>query len=295
MRRPSSQQHRFPRRAAIATLAGLFVACGAAQPVDTSPPTPPTGALSAWRDFPATADPRPIVWLTPVTPQGFDGSGDNKMAWVCGRYGLAPGVDLPPGAPAKATATFVSGGTRDYRAISAVAALAGLRATAEDPNNTGCGGVAPLLFSSATLGQADLVTDRGTAHVTAWLFAGAGVVGRIAYPALVASAIWHGGVTQAGSASGGRVSADGRTLVFGFVGAAESGPCGADYVAAAAESDTAVAVAVKAIPHQGGDGICDAVGYPRTVTVKLAQPLGGRVLLDAGGRPLVVCPETKEC
>jgi hypothetical protein len=287
------------RAAVFVATACLVVACGAGPWPDTSAPTPPAAALSAWRDFPATSDPRPIVWLTPVTPQGFEADGDYKMAWACGRYGLAPGAALPSAAPAKATVTFASGATRQYGAISAVAALEGLRATAEGANSNGCGGVAPLLFSSATLGEADLVTDRGTARVTAWLFAGTGIVGDIGYPALVPSAIWHGGITQggsgSGSASGGRVSADGRTLVFGFVGAEASGPCGADYVASAAESDTAVAVAVKAIPHQSGDGICDAVGYPRTVTVRLAQPLGGRVLLDAGGRPLVVCPETGEC
>ena len=83
---------------------------------------------------------------------------------------------------------------------------------------------------------------------------------------------------------GARVSADGMTLKVP-VGDMQRGPCGNDYTAAAAESPTAVAVAVKEFPHAtpGSSVACDLflrVGY---IDVRLRAPLGGRVLVDEKG------------
>jgi hypothetical protein len=132
--------------------------------------------------------------------------------------------------------------------------------------------------------------------MSAWLFEATGVNGVFSYPAVVQSAFWHGGMTGGADVrTGARVSADGLTLTVGVVGAPNTpGPCGADYTASAAESETAVGVAVKGTPH-GGTGNCDLVGYFRTVTVHLSAPLGGRVLLNAQGDVEIVCPETGDC
>jgi hypothetical protein len=100
-----------------------------------------------------------------------------------------------------------------------------------------------------------------------------------------------------GPGFGGRVSPDGLTVTIGFTGAPDTpGACGADYTAAAAESDTAVAVAVKMIPHAAsGQVICPAIAQGRTVTVHLAAPLGGRVLVGENGDVGVACPENENC
>ena len=95
---------------------------------------------------------------------------------------------------------------------------------------------------------------------------------------------------------GARVGADGLTLKVP-VSNAQPGPCGSDYTAAAAESDTAVAVAVKEYPHAspGEAVICPAMLVFGYVTVTLKAALAGRVLLDERGKVGAVCPETGDC
>lgn len=78
-------------------------------------------------------------------------------------------------------------------------------------------------------------------------------------------------------------SANDRTLTIGFVGAhGGNQPCDASYNATVVQSAHAVAVQLHQhptpVPANTG---CDAVGYPRNVTVHLSHPLGARVLVDA--------------
>jgi hypothetical protein len=77
----------------------------------------------------------------------------------------------------------------------------------------------------------------------------------------------------------------------------ESGPCGFSYTAAAAESDTAVAVAVRQFSHAtpSAPTVCDLVYRLGYITVTLNAPLGDRVLLDEHGKPGAVCPESENC
>ena len=92
---------------------------------------------------------------------------------------------------------------------------------------------------------------------------------------------------------GTTISADGRLLTFGFYGAPSSdGPCGAEYKASVAESQAAVAVAIQMIPNASpGDMVaCPAIAQERSVSVALASPLGGRVVVDRDGNAVVVCP-----
>ena len=67
-----------------------------------------------------------------------------------------------------------------------------------------------------------------------------------------------------------------------FTGAAAgTGPCTADYTIDQLASDTAVAVSVQEHPHGTGSEICLLMGYSRTKTVTLREPLGARVLVNA--------------
>jgi hypothetical protein len=118
----------------------------------------------------------------------------------------------------------------------------------------------------------------------AWLFDVPEVNAYIGHLALPPSALWGGGVvTDAGR--GARVGADGMTLKIP-VSNMERGPCGNDYTAAAAESATAVAVAVRQFPHAspGSTVACDLVMRIGWIDVRLRAPLGGRVLLDENGK-----------
>jgi hypothetical protein len=65
-----------------------------------------------------------------------------------------------------------------------------------------------------------------------------------------------------------------------------------DYKGVVAESTSAVAVAVQEIARSvpGGPVACDLVGHPRSVTLTLAGPLGGRVVVDGSGNATPVCP-----
>jgi hypothetical protein len=132
--------------------------------------------------------------------------------------------------------------------------------------------------------------------MSAWLFDISEIDAYLGYSALEPSAFWGNRVSPEGMA-GSRISADGLTLTLGTTGGPETpGPCGEDLSASAAESDTAVAVAIARRFHTppAGEG-CTAEGYFRTVTVRLSRPLGGRVLVDAKGDASAVCVEGTAC
>jgi hypothetical protein len=159
--------------------------------------------------------------------------------------------------------------------------------------------VPPLVVTGARFGVYEFPTDRGTAQISAWLFTASGANGEIAYPALAVPWVWNADFTHGLLDTGTTVSTDGRRLTFGFWGAPSStGPCGAEYATAVAESQSAVGVAVQEIPNaSSGDMVaCPAVAQQRSVTVSLASPLGGRVVVDNSGNAVSVCPAlAKDC
>lgn len=80
----------------------------------------------------------------------------------------------------------------------------------------------------------------------------------------------------------------GTRLTVTFTGTREPAtrPCGADYHAEAVESANAVVVIVIAQPHAANE-VCTLVGYRRTASLTLAQPLRQRVVLEARqGQPV---------
>jgi hypothetical protein len=278
----------------------LLTACGpgTAQPLPSlSPPSPPTAALAAWKDFPANANPRPIIvfgrTLEHVGPAGFTTEPDRKLDWGCNKFVLAPGVTLPATAPGSATAAGVS-----YRALGAVEAYSELipARAAVAPQASQCPTARPFVIKDVRWQVAGFPTDRGTMPMSAWLFDISEIDAYLGYSALDPSAFWGNRVSPEGLA-GGRISADGLTLTLGTTGGPDiPGPCGEDLSASAAESDTAVAVAIATrfhtLPAGGG---CTLEGHFRTVTLRLSRPLGGRVLVDAKGDASVVCAEGTAC
>jgi hypothetical protein len=278
----------------------LLTACGpgTAQPLASlSPPSAPTAALAAWKDFPADANPRPIIvferTLEHIGPAGFTTEPDRKLDWGCNKFGLAPGVTLPATAPGSATAAGVS-----YRALGAVEAYSELIAARGGfaSKASQCPTARPFMIKDVRWHVAGFPTDRGTMPMSAWLFDISEIDAYLGYSALEPSAFWGNRVSPEGMA-GGHISADGLTLALGTTGGPETpGPCGEDLSASAAESDTAVAVAIARRFHTppAGEG-CTAKGYFRTVMVRLSRPLGGRVLIDAKGDASAVCVDGTAC
>ncbi len=267
----------------VSVLAVVLVsACGIGIRQAEAPPTPPVVALAAWKDFPADRHPRPIVLL------GIDSPGQiftnaSKIAALCHQFALA--ISLPSEVPTRSTASWSDGTAVSYPAISAAEAFAAMK-KAPGATDAMCSSNTPLPVTSARFGSASFQTDRGAATISAWLFTATGAAADFVYPAIPASALWGRGVTDRWTGGAATVSSVGLTVNFGFVG----GECDAGYRAAVAESPSAAAVAVQAIPKDGA-GACSAVGVARTITVTLVSPLDGRVLVDASGNVVTVCPE----
>ena len=269
-------------------LAVVLAGCG---PADTDARAGDrTAALASWKSFPVDANPRPLLLLDDyvLTPRTGFASVEDKEAFSSGAFDLA--VRLPP-APASA---------HGYPIVSASAALDRLRATsAPMPPTT------RLRIVKVTLGQARFGTDRGPRLLPAWRIG----LGRVADPAWVlavgSSALWPFDPNSArGAHSGERATLqpDGRTLTYHFVGrSAGPPPCGGGYQAHAVEAATTVTITLQGVPQhevgqqqptqsvpEGAAVACDTAGHFRTVTVQLATPLGGRVLLDADLTPIAV-------
>jgi hypothetical protein len=281
-------------RAAGAVYLLLVVgACGSSPGIPLVPViSPPTDALIAWQAFPADRVPRPIVLLDelPRSP-GFT-SNDAKIATMCHRFG-PPARPLPSEVPASATASWPDGTSATFAAISAKDSYAAMSMPPANGPGALCNTVPPVTATAVRLGKSGFSTDRGTAQMSAWLFTVPGALGELAYPAIAESAFW-GKVTTIGLFGGGTtVSADGLVLNFAFYGAPSgSGPCDANYTAVVAESTSAVAVATQMIPSQAQPGmvVCPAIAQARSVKVTLASPLGGRVVVDASGSVVAICP-----
>lgn len=277
----------------------LVAACPPSSGTGSSSPQPPTAdsaALAAWKDFPAKANPRPIIVfsraLEYVGPAGFSAEPRCKKDWFCNKFVLAADVTLPAEAPGSATA----GGT-SYRALGAVKAYSQLLAfrarTASQDHQ--CSNAEPFVLKNVRWQAARFPTDRGSMLMSAWIFDVQEVDAYIGYSAVNPSAFWHGDISPGGQ--GGRLTADGFTLTLYAIGGPDTpGPCGEDFAASAAESDSVVEVTIATPFHTppAGQG-CSLEGHEPAVSVRLSRPLGGRVLIDAKGEAGPVCIDGTIC
>ena len=281
----------------VALLSAISVAaCGQVNHIAVipTPLSPPTEALLAWSAFPAGQTPRPVVLVSNPSPTGgFGNSEDAKMASAC--HKLTTAITLSKVIPPTANVSWSAGATATFPSISAAAALAALAQPVPGTAQT-CTPVQPQVITAVRFGGYGFVTDRGRAQIDSWLFTMSRIDGEIAYPALGPSAVWNADLSKGSVSSVSTLSADGLTLTYTFYGAPDNaGPCGADYKGVVAESHAAVAIALQEIPHAapGQPIACPAVAQQRNVVVTLAQPLGGRVVVDATGNLTSVCPAAK--
>ena len=246
-----------------------------------TPPTAgrPADALAKWQAFPVTADPRPLVLtggavIDPAT--GFL-TDEDKLAYGAGNFEFA--TTAPTGPTSSA----------GYAIVSAKAALGRLREAGNKQPGT-----RPLRVVRVSLVQAAFGTDRGRRALPAWRFELDHVSDPVQVLAVDSKHLWRstvGGST--GMDHHASLSRDGRSVSFSFYGSPPGPPpCGADYTAVLAESRTAVVITPRQVDAevQGKSSAvaCPAIAARRTVTVRLAAPLGARVLLTPEGAPIPV-------
>ncbi|WP_238017142.1 hypothetical protein KZZ52_40170 [Dactylosporangium sp. AC04546] len=231
----------------------------------------------------------PVGDLTGQVGDWEAGREENKASLLAGQVVAGGALPAPP--QATGTVTWDGGATLDVPLVGAEASLAAI------PRGD-CGGCPPLTVTGARLTTAKISTTRGPATVPAWEYTLRDTAVRVTRPAVAASAAvtvtppsWDPFNAPGGlpidSAS---VNAAGTTLTVVFVGSQgpASVPCGADYTGEVVESANAVVVIIVTHPH-AADEACTAIGFPRTLSVELAAPLGERALLDIQqGLPIAV-------
>lgn len=210
--------------------------------------------LRAWAGFPVYRQPRPLVLLSPAAIPGGFPDGKTKMAFLRGAIEAAPGFPGP-------VLQVMRGEPEDYAGP-------------------------PLQVTTAVLSRARFATDRGWRQLPAWEVRAENVpqpiwvldpgVGQL--PWQPPGHDWVG--WRGGSAI---LDADGCTLTVTFTGSPHF-----DYLSSEVlESDAAVAI-VPTPTRDGPSGWLTAVGKRCEITVVLSQPLGGRVVLDEHGSPVMV-------
>jgi hypothetical protein len=219
-------------------------------------------AVERWAGFPVDRVPRPPVLIGgDVRVDGGFRSNTAKLALVMGRIEAAVAVPEP--------------------------VLHSLRRES---------GPESLRITAATLGEHEFLTDRGRRRLPAWRLESPELTGAIWVLAPDAAALaWsppgpapppppgvrHDWIT-------GSVCGDGRALRVSFTGGPENAV--AYDRAEVVESDRAVAVVPVERLLVGPSTIITAVGVGRAVDVRLAQPLGARVLVGLDARPAEVMP-----
>ena len=241
----------------------------------------PATALAGWQSFPVSASPRPVVLTNGMVldpANGFATDAD-KLAYLAGQYELSVAL---PAAPATSDG---------YAVISAKAALDRLRA-----NVSGQQVSSQLKIVKASLSRARFSTDRGPQLLPAWQFDLAGVADSVRVLAVAQSGLWPARQSEPSwSQDKASVAADDQTVSYDFYGSpAGPSPCGVSYAGQLTESRTAVVISVVEVtPNPAGssgsaDQGCASIAAQRTVTARLATPLGARVLLTPHGQPIAV-------
>ncbi len=261
-----------PALIALATL----TACASTRPVPVQPGLGQAHqeqerigqhSFNPWRDFPVDADPRPIVLLGETVQVGDGGfaTGDAKAAFVDGQ------IDPAGKVPAEAAEAF--------------------KQLTEPAKGRPANGITPLRVLSVAKGTAAFATDRGTRQLPAWTFRLSDTIGEVAV--LAERIEWIRPFSGLGRHT---VSADGLTLTVRLHKAYE--PCPGEpsqiLTPEVLESRTAVDVGLRSelgpnapgepVPNCAHDLMLRLADY----AVKLASPLGNRVLVDAQGRPMPV-------
>jgi hypothetical protein len=291
-------------RAACLVLITVLALAGCTRPAPVDPPVPtgpapgPPGpdraVLDHWRDFPVRRTPRPVIVLGELSVMDGLTTALAKEAAAQGRYELT--VPLPTRS-AGSTRVRLPDGPVTVPLITARAAFDALRALPEPVPPAML--VPALTVTRVELGTAEFLTDRGRWRLPAWLFHVREGLRPVAWLALDPALLWRPArAPRWTSVPGNSIGADGVTLTV-ILPAPDPKVCPGDpawaYYPVAIESPTAVAVGVRGrivsiAPGRRDYHQCgyDVRGHSQPYRIRLAEPLGNRVVLNARGNLLPV-------
>ncbi|MFE2424928.1 hypothetical protein [Streptomyces hokutonensis] len=236
-------------------------------------------AAGAWR-----AGYHPVAPAVQL-PQGGLRSQDDKRAYQTQNFALRG--DLPTTWPKHGRVAWSSNKSLTQPLMSANDAYKTLaQASIDGPQLTVVG---------AKLGTMTLATTRGPATVPAWLFTLQGYTSPLKRAAVNPSTPPQSPIKPAHNFSDSQlaplgrllqVAGDGRSLtVIAYHGACDAGP-------SVEVLETGGSVVLSAAIKNPDEGDCSAQSREKQVTVKLVQPMGDRVLLDASTGAPVAYRET---
>lgn len=255
----------------------------------TAPNDPTVGGVSnqdllaAWADFPAAADPRPIVISEPallLADEAVHTSVEESV--VAGHLDFS--ADLTADAPPLVRANLPDGPVR-LPAGTVEQAIAQLQLP-------GPGGPDPsgerLGIVDVTLGVAQYQSDRGPLVIPSWLFELEADLGSIGWPAVTPSVLWRLDAPIVATATR---SPDERALVVTVLSSESVCQDRSAPELTVLESPSAV---VFGFEHVAADTACygNALGRSTSYTIGLDQPLAGRILVDGTASGAVVAVVT---
>jgi hypothetical protein len=248
-------------------------------------------ALVQWADFMSNRPADTIVFIWELTHGGGwrgNGADDAKSDFLSGR--IEATVGLPTDAPTPGQVRWPDGTMQEVPLISASDALAAMIAELRgDQSAPECGDC--LQVAGATLTTRTALTWRGEAQVPVWQFEFTGrgepiePISFVAVRDRVASNDWDGWPHFFPSTSAAYGLPDDTEITVLFSG----GACDTSHSIAAVESNDAI-VPIISTQSRGGTCTAQAVGY--VLRLRLAAPLGERVVLDLdSGYPVPVYPQ----
>ncbi|MFF5225405.1 hypothetical protein [Dactylosporangium sp. NPDC000521] len=281
-------------------LAALVGAAGCGGGTASTPDAPgplPSGvapeAVTRWAQFPADRTPRPLVLLDELPLSSGFSDGATQDAFRHGRYLLAIQEPLPQ-APAGTVAVTLPGQPAaqlpSLGAQEAFAALSGATPGTVAPRSTGV-----VRITAVTYGSAMFRTDRGDASLPVWVFTVEGGGGPVLWPALAADGyVLAPAKVQAPPL--GPATARGSTVTIRLEAPEPACPGRPEhrYEPVVVESPRVVAIGLRAVvsgtaPGPANDS-CGHLAILRTAEyeMRLAAPLGARLLVGADGTPIQV-------
>lgn len=241
-------------------------------------------AVAGWAEFPAGADPRPLVLLHgPVRVDKGFATGDAKLAFLRGAVEAEAGVPEEAVRPLRRPAPGTGPQSRGPQS--------------RGPQSRGPQSRGPLRVIGAERSEAEFATDRGQQRLPAWRLEAADALGPIWVATAEAQArCWSPSEPASRERVGphmlrsGTVGADGRELVVKFTGGSERL---FRYDAEVIQTPAAVCVVPlkrMSVPLAQGTAVT-AKGHLRQIVVTLAERLGGRVLVNLDGTAVAVTQE----
>jgi hypothetical protein len=227
-------------------------------------------ALRTWSAFPVRASTRPLVLLEGyvLNPDGGFPNDNSKIAFGNGA------ITAPTSWPSSATSDL------GFPIIEAAAAFK----TLTTPSSV-LGSPPTLAVTDVALGSGWFLTDRGPQLLPAWLFSLSGVQSPAKVLAVAPSRIYADPTFRTGNSPtqlAATVDVGDRRFVVSFPGApGGNGPCTERYTSDVKESKQALAIAIISHVNDSGPQACALPAYTRHLTIKLAAPLGSRVVVDA--------------